>query len=126
MIPRVFQFLVVGGSAFLLDAVALWLLWRELGLHPLLCRVLSMGMALVYTYNLNRLITFRDRSVSIGTFPAYVAASLLGICVNFAVYTFVLRFFPTEWGPMLGAAAGTLAGMILNFSLYNWAVFGGR
>jgi len=127
VIRRLAQFLLIGGSAFLVDAGSLWVLWRGLGLDPLLGRAVSISAALVYTFLLNRAFTFADRKAGLSAFPSYVAASLLAIGLNMLVYGLTLRLLPTlSAAPLIGVACGTLAGMSLNFTLYNWAVFARR
>ena len=87
---QVLRFGVVGGLAFVVDGGVLWLLIRA-GATPYAARVLSIAVAIVVTWALNRTLTFRTAAPpSWREFAAYAVQSLAGALVNYAIYSVVL------------------------------------
>lgn len=125
-LPATFlRFSVVGIIGFGADA-ALLLAAVGLGLPPLAARLLSWLGAASATFALNRRVTFGDAAATPAwrQWPLFLAANALGGAVNYGVFGLVLGgAAPT--GPRLVAAlaAGTLAGLVLNFWLSRRVVF---
>lgn len=91
LIGEILRFGLVGGLAFALDAAILMLTIR-LGASPYAGRALSVAAAIVFTWWLNRRMTFRTVApISWPEFRGYVVQSLLGAVVNYAVYAVALR-----------------------------------
>jgi putative flippase GtrA len=124
-----FRFGVVGTLGFLVDAGVLTAA-IALGLGPWFGRVVSYVAAASTTYALNRAWTFRHRA---GDAPAarqwalFLAVNLIGFAGNYGTYAALLALSPLVAAhPVLGVAAGSLAGLALNFSLSRRLVFTGR
>eukprot|EP01038_Epipyxis_sp_PR26KG_P016588 gene16588-22652_t len=80
---RIFRFVVVGGLAFVLDA-GLVLALVHLGLDVYLSRALSLIVVVLFTFVLNRQATFAATGwPSLQEVVAYVAASLIGLLINY-------------------------------------------
>lgn len=92
-------------------------------------RALSFLVAASGTWLLNRLWTFRAASAAAtrglaGEWARYVSLMLAGGAVNYAVYAACIESsaLVRTW-PALGVAAGSLAGMVVNYASARWLVF---
>lgn len=124
-----FRFGVVGTLGFLLDYAVLSAA-VALGTGPYWGRVISYVVAATGVYALNRAWTFRDRQGSGGIgrqWGLYLALNLVGFAVNYGTYAAITAW--TEIGArhlVLGVAAGSIAGMFVNFALNRQVVFRAR
>lgn len=122
---RLLKFALVGVAGFLVDAGLLTLINPLVG--PYSGRLVSFAAAVFTTWLLNRRLTFADRRGAgplWREFAAYFAAMAVGGAVNLAVYTLLVTFVaPVAQIPALGVAAGSLAGLIVNFALAHRFVF---
>ncbi len=113
---RILRFLVVGGLAFVLDA-GLVVGLVHLGLDVYLSRALSLIVVVLFTFVLNRQATFAVTGwPSVQEVAAYVAASLIGLLINYLV------FVGTTWVKfplLLAMAAGTIVASTFNFLAYG-------
>ena len=119
------RFGMVGTVGFLVDSGVL-MAAIALGLGPWLGRLLSFLAAATTTYALNRLWTFRHRAGEGGTgqWARFVAVNLGGFAANYGTYAAVITLVETAaaW-PVLGVAAGSIAGLGVNFTLSRRFVF---
>ncbi|MDB5413078.1 MAG: GtrA family protein [Rubritepida sp.] len=126
MIPQFLRFGVVGTVGFLVDAAVLTaLLWAGFG--PYGGRVVSYLAAASTTFALNRAWTFRTASRDApvaAQWGRFVALNMVGFVANYGTYAaliagnaVVARY------PVVGVAAGSFAGMFINFGLSRRYVF---
>lgn len=119
------RFVFVGGFGFLVDTAVLYLmLW--LGLGYFAGRAVSFLCAVFATWQLNRRFTFASSpSGSVWKeWGRYLAAMSVGGCVNYAAYSGVVSMLPSSpWLPVLAVAAGSIAGLAVNFATAKWWVF---
>jgi len=111
-------FCISGGLAFGVDA-GLTQAWLSLaGLDPWTARALSFPVALTCTWLFNRRFTFKlQRSLPLHReWLLYTGTQLVGLSVNLATYAALVLISATvaEW-PVLGVAAGSAAGLLVNF-----------
>jgi putative flippase GtrA len=120
-----FRFGVVGTLGFLADAGVL-LAAVAPGLGPWLGRLLSYLVAATTTYALNRAWTFRHRAgkPGAGQWALFLLVNLGGFAANYGTYAVLLVLSGTvaAW-PVLGVAAGSIAGLAVNFALSRRFVF---
>jgi len=117
---------VVGTVGFLVDAgvLTLALAFSDLGYYW--GRLLSFLAAATVTWALNRRYTFRaaakDRRFM--QWARFVAVNSGGGLVNYATYAALIAAsaLVRDW-PVLGVAAGSIAGLLVNFTLSKWLVF---
>jgi putative flippase GtrA len=122
------RFGVVGTIGFVVDTAVLYAgLALGLGLYG--GRVVSYLVAATTTWALNRLWTFRGR----GDGPAhqqwalFLVVNLAGFAMNYGTYAALIAFVPMVAAhPVLGVAAGAIAGMFGNFVLSRRLVFRAR
>jgi putative flippase GtrA len=121
------RFGVVGTIGFLVDSGVLYgMIWLGAGLY--LGRAISYVAAATATWALNRVWTFRGR----GGGPVhrqwalFVAVNLVGFALNYGTYAVLVATVPVVAAhPVLGVAAGSIAGMFTNFALSRRVVFKG-
>lgn len=113
---RIVRFVGVGGLAFALDAGLVFAM-VHLGLDKYLSRALSLFVAVLFTYVLNRQSTFAAEGwPSLQEVAAYIAASLIGLLINYVVFVGASWLkFPL----LLAMAAGTLVASTFNFLAYG-------
>ena len=119
------RFGVVGTIGFVVDTAVLYAgLALGLGLYG--GRAVSYLVAATTTWALNRLWTFRGR----GDGPVhqqwalFLLVNLIGFAMNYGTYAALIAFVPVVAAhPVLGVAAGAIAGMFGNFVLSRQLVF---
>lgn len=120
------QFLVVGASGTVVNLIALTLLlW--LGTSNQIALAGGIGVSVISNFLLNRRFTFsyaRDRNPW-KQFMGFVAASAIGIVVNYAValYLTLAVLADTPSAIYLAALSGIACGMIFNFLANRFVVF---
>lgn len=120
---RLFRFILAGGVGFVADAAALWLLLAVTPLGPLVARVLSIGFALIITWQFNRHLTFSPSSRGIATEGArYGGVGIATSIINYVVYCAILFALPAM-PPLAALAIASLVAMALSFLGYSRLVF---
>jgi putative flippase GtrA len=125
-IEQFLRFGVVGTVGFLVDSAVL-LGMMALGLGPYGGRVVSYIAAASATFALNRAWTFRTarRDAPVASqWGRFLALNLVGFAANYGTYAALVASVPlVAQHPVLGVAAGSLAGMFINFGLSRRFVF---
>ena len=126
---EVMRFGAVGVAGFVVDAGVL-MLGMGLGTGPWLGRVISYFAAATATFALNRAWTFRDADRTrplARDWSLFVLVNLVGFGCNYGTYAALVEGVPlVRELPVIGVAAGSLAGMAGNFLLSRRYVFRGR
>lgn len=120
------RFGLVGGIGFVVDTAVLYgAIWLGAGLY--LGRAISYVVAATTTWALNRAWTFRHRASdrpAHAQWALFVVVNLGGFVLNYGTYALLVTFVPLVAAhPVLGVAAGSLAGMFANFFLSRRLVF---
>lgn len=111
-----FAFLLVGGAAFVVDAGIVGAL-TYFGIGALGARIVSISVCVVFTFMLNRTLTFQAMGrVKWQEFGAYIGASLMGIAINYGIFAGCLKL-GMMWLPAMGV--GTALAAIFNFLVYR-------
>lgn len=120
-------FAIAGTVGFLLDAGVLQILTVFLAVPPLVARIASFFVASVATWRINRRYAFsggRQDQGPLQEWARYVAASGLGALVNYLAFAMVVvTAGRTPVITTMAVAAGSLAGMVVNFTLYKYVIF---
>jgi putative flippase GtrA len=129
MIGQFLRFGVVGTLGFVVDAAVLMGM-LALGLGPYGGRVISYLAAASTTYALNRVWTFhtapRDAPL-VAHWMRFLLLNLVGFAANYGTYAALIATLPVvAEHPVLGVAAGSVAGMFINFGLSRRFVFQDR
>jgi putative flippase GtrA len=127
-VKRPLRFAVGGAIGFAVDAGVLHLLMAGAGMGPYAARVPSFLAAATSTWLVGRYWTFADlRGARRGReWRRWIAAMAVGGAINYAVYAAAVAGSATvlAW-PVLGVAAGSLAGMVVNYLTARYWVFAG-
>ncbi len=119
------KFGVVGTIGFLVDTAVLYAaLWAGLGLYW--GRALSYVAAATGNWLLNRAWTFRGagQGPAARQWAAFLAVNLVGFGFNYGTYAVLVATIPfVAAHPVLGVAAGSIAGLASNFLLSRRFVF---
>ena len=120
------RFATIGAVAFFVDTAVLYAA-LGLGANPYLGRVASFLAAATLTWVLNRRYTFvATDGAPLVQWAKFLGANAVGGFVNYSVYAALIAFVPiVRAHPVLGVAAGSLCGLVLNFSVSRQWVFGG-
>lgn len=121
------RFGVVGTVGFVVDTAVLYAgLALGLGLYG--GRAVSYLAAATTTWALNRAWTFRGQGQApvMRQWALFVVVNLVGFAFNYGTYAALVASvaFIAQY-PVIGVAAGSLAGMLGNFLLSRRFVFGG-
>ncbi|BAV49133.1 Membrane protein [Mesorhizobium loti] len=120
---RLVRFVFAGGIGFAADAAALWLLLAITPLGPFVARMLSIGLALCVTWQINRHLTFSPSRRGVAEEGArYGGVGIATSIVNYLVYSAILLALPAA-PPLVALAIASLAAMALSFLGYSRLVF---
>ena len=122
---RVFSFVLVGSSGFVIDA-ACYLCLQWIGLEHRLARFLSFWPAVTWNWHLNRSLTFGERPPQprVRQWGKFVASSLVGLSVNVGSYTILTSYVEVfTHRRLLAFLLGVLLGTVVNFVLANLYVY---
>lgn len=119
---KFFLFGLVGSVGFLVECAVLYSLKEWLGLY--FARIVSFICAVVITWGLNRLITFKNyvsERNKVSEFLTYFFFMLSGGFVNLAIYAVLITVsLHVRDLPMIAIAAGSLGGMVVNYALATY------
>lgn len=123
---QLLRFTLVGAAGFLVDAGALMLATMGLGLGLYSGRVFSYLCAATFTWICNRRFTFTsgEQDNRFIQWLRFLGANAIGGAVNYGVYAALVTFTAAgaAW-PVIGVAAGSLAGLAFNFAASKFWVF---
>ncbi|PBB16988.1 GtrA family protein [Mesorhizobium sp. WSM4313] len=120
---RLVRFILTGGIGFVADAAALWLLLAATPLGPMAARLLSIGFALCFTWQINRHLTFAPSSRGIAQEGVrYGSVGIATSIVNYLVYCALLFALPAL-PPLAALAFASIVAMALSFLGYSRLVF---
>jgi putative flippase GtrA len=121
------RFAAVGVAGFVVDAAALYAA-LALGAGLYSGRIVSYLAAATATWALNRHYTFREGRTDRPALEwiRFLAANSVGGAVNYGTYAAMVTLLPfVAAHPWLGVAAGSFAGLVVNFTLSRRLVFTG-
>jgi putative flippase GtrA len=124
---RILRFGLVGAAGYVVNAAALWLFLHLFALDKYTAYVPAFLVAVTFTWWGNRVLTFHEHAARANLFvewARFVAANLIGFLANWALYSALVTFAPSPLDNVFVAQiAGTLFGMIFNFTLSKRFVF---
>lgn len=117
---------IAGTLGFLVDAGVVTLLVNGLGWGPYRARLMSFLCAVAATFAFNRRYTFKAGAEAslLRQGAQYLLAMIGGLAVNYAVYAALVQAFDAvrSW-PIIGVAAGSIAGVLVNYLSARYLVF---
>jgi putative flippase GtrA len=125
LIRQFLRFGTVGAVGFFIDTATVYSVRSAVGLYA--AGIAGYLTAATGNWALNRIWTFRDTSDSGPAWRQwllFLAANFVGFLLNRGTYVVLIAFSPLcDTYPVLAIAAGSLAGMFVNFALSR-RVFG--
>ena len=124
IILRFFKFGMVGVSALAIESLIIFTL-NYAGIPAKTSRLISLPIAILYTWYLNRNFTFNNKDRNkIKQLSIYYFYMLCGFVINYSVYLFILRVLGEETIFVLIAISfGSLSSMTFNFLTSNFLIF---
>ena len=115
---------LIGLNALILEILIIFILVR-IGIYPEYCRVISIPIAITFTWYFNRRFTFRNKNPKkIKQYSKYFFLILCGITINYSVYIYVLQILVAfEYAFIIALCMGSLSSMLFNFGLSKFIVF---
>jgi putative flippase GtrA len=122
--PQILTFALIGVVGFVVDAATLYVM-ADVGVGIRLGRVISYLFAVTTTWALNRRYTFRRPSgySLLGEWARFCTSQLAGAAVNLGIYYLLIRIDFVANHPVIGVAAGSLSGLLINFTVAKVTVF---
>jgi putative flippase GtrA len=123
--PHFIRFAVIGAAGFVVDASCLSLS-LALGAGFWLGRLISYLCAATFTWAANRRWNFRDsQSGAFTQWGKFLVANSAGGAINYGVYIALIYLLPSIFGayPVLAVGCGSIAGLVVNFTLSKKFVF---
>lgn len=124
--PQFLLFCIGGVIGFVVDAGLLRLLVSGLQMNAYVARLVSFLFAATATWLWNRHSTFRGtrRYGLLGEWARYLFAMSGGFAVNYGTYALLYTLFPlVQRYPELGVAAGSVAGLVVNYASSRWWIY---
>ena len=116
---------MAGVCGFIVDTAVLYALEEALG--PFYARGVSFLCAVLTTWLMNRAFAFRKRESAMSKkreFLFYLALMLAGGAANYGVYSWLVVAYPlVQQHLIIGVAAGSLAGMVINFFVSRYWLY---
>jgi putative flippase GtrA len=120
------RFLTVGVGGLAVDIAVLWLMKEQVGLNHALARLVSLGVATVVTWALNRQFTFAEsgsrRRVE---FSRYAAVAAMAQSVNYLSYLGLVAAAP-HVDYRLAAFAGAVIATGFSYTGHRFFTFAAR
>lgn len=116
---RLVRFLLVGGSATLLQFLLLALLVEWLSVYPVFASAAAYSLSAMFNYWLNYHFTFTSRSRHWRTLPKFVLVALIGLTVNTGCFALLAIFF--HYIPAQVVATGVT--LVNNFILHQYWIY---
>lgn len=126
LIAQFFKFGLVGVVGYIADVSVLTFCTSVLGMGPYVGRLFSFLASASTTWICNRHFTFRGQGQDHAglQWAKFVAVSIGGFCFNYGTYAALVASMPLAHNNLfLAVAAGSLAGMVFNFSASRHLVF---
>jgi putative flippase GtrA len=120
------RFAAVGVVGFAVDAGVLIFAMSVMGLSLYSARALSFLVAVTSTWAMNRTFTFKEHASPslVKEWAKFCAANAVGGGVNLGTYVLLVSSLALAHDqPVVGVAAGSLAGLLVNFTLSRTFVF---
>ncbi len=120
------RFLIAGGTAFLSNILALYLIADVLGVWYLRASVCAFVVAFLVSFSLQKFWTFKDKEVS--RVHAQLGVSLMVAFINLGINT-LLMYLLVEWGGLHHLPAQVIATGIIaieTYFVYKYVIFAAR
>ena len=129
LIVEFIKFSITGGLGTITNLLVFFLLVDLAKFSEIPVSIGCFIIAGTQNYFLNHLWSFREYTgntrASVSKWAMFLLGSLAGLCVNILVMKLVLAYFVLPW-KFIAQACGITAGMIINFFISRFVIFGTR
>jgi putative flippase GtrA len=116
-------FVIAGLAAMATDAGMLELLTSGFGLNPYVARPVSIFLAMIVSWGINRWIAFAvEAPPSLAEFGKFALASAASILVNYLVFAAILWTFPW-FRPSLAILPASMVSMFVSYAGFRFGAF---
>jgi putative flippase GtrA len=116
-------FILAGSLAFVTDIAVLLLLTHLLGFSPFVARIVSISVAMVVSWAINRTLTFAANTApSLAEFGRFASVAWSASAFSYAVFSAVLLLRPVT-PEALAAGISAVAAMAVSYAGMRFAVF---
>ena len=119
-----FKFSVVGVTALIFETCLIFVLYK-IGIDPKYGRIISIPLAILLTWYLNRTFTFKNKNQKkIKQYGKYFFVIIFGISINYSIYLYVLQLMEErQFSYVIAICCGSLSSMFFNFGFAKYQVF---
>jgi putative flippase GtrA len=116
-------FIAAGGTAFVTDVAVFYVLHSEAGVNLLIARILSISVAMVVSFLINRAVTFAMPGVPrLAEFLRFAAIAWMSSALNYALFAGLMLARP-ETSPTLAIVLATAVSTATSYLGMRLAVF---
>ncbi len=116
-------FILSGGSAFVVDAGINTALIHFAGISPFISRLISIGCAMVWAWQMHRRVTFAVRApASLGEFARFALVAGSANALNYAIYAAILLVWPAT-PPLAALIVSTAIATAVSYLGFRFGVF---
>lgn len=116
---RFLRYCVVGSAGFCIDGAVLLTLVHVLSFNPIVARLFSSSVAVLFTFEINRAWTFGSLRLQrvFSAFATYVGVQGVGFLCNLGLYTLAILTLPEPFNaPLFCLAIGSLSALAVNYT----------
>lgn len=115
LLIQIFKFIIVGGIATLLDWIIYYILYRFIGINPLIANIISFSISMIYNFYASCKYVFNvtKSKTKYRLFIEFIVFSLIGLGINeLLIFVFYTNL---SWNAMLVKILATAIVMVFNF-----------
>ena len=118
------KFSVVGISALIFETFLIFCLYK-VGIDPKYSRIISIPLAILLTWYLNRTFTFKNKNTQkIKQYGKYFFVIIFGVSINYSVYLYILGLIgERQFSYVIAICFGSISSMLFNFLFAKFIVF---
>jgi len=114
LIKQLFRFGIVGGIAFIIDYLVLYLLTDIVGMYYLISSIISFTVSVIFNYILSIIWVFDvNKKQTIKQFLIFIILSVIGLGINSLIMYLMVDVLFTHY--MIAKIFSTVIVMIYNF-----------
>lgn len=120
MLNHLIRFVLVGGSATLLQFLLLFIFVELFHLHAVVSSATSFALSAVFNYLMNYYFTFNSAKSHMETASKFTLVAGLGLAINSASFALLLPLLPHY---LLAQTGATLITLCVNFILHKTWIY---
>ena len=117
--PRFIRYLIVGGSAYLIEMISLYLLHHGLGLSPIKSVAISFWIGFVTAFILQKLITFQNYEKRVHIVVSQVVVYSLLVAFNYVLTLLAVKIFAGSTSVFIIRTCVIIITVPINYIVYK-------